>query len=397
MAATNGMYAEERAEVEVEVLSTAVDSARGHGQMHASQQSEQSDHLGSSSSWGFSPSTGNRPSNPQSNPSFYQRIFNLHSSFRQVADTAAAMAMSRMEEAEQREVRAGQPDKTDKTVGSALDQPAAAERRTLDLALCQGKTFISMIASVAAVLGPSTDDSGVDWKFASQGLLTVSEKHARKETWTKKTQLNPAGLDLIFNASREFVGSHNAEHDASFERATYINGAQHVLRGLPRDLEPGEAAMLHRAMPESLGSAPPPPVAGGIDGHHQQQQQQGGTAGDTGNQNAVHVLVLFCMCWLYAIGAWIVPRITAFGARVIQAEQRHQCLPRLWLAASSVFPTVIEAVGWLRACWPVQALLTMLGYAAAGVRGALQEFGEGNMAAPGGAATKRKGAARGRK
>lgn len=153
--------------------------------------------------------------------------------------------------------------------------------------------------------------------------------------------------------------------------------------------------MLHRAMPESLGSVPPPP-AGGIDGHHQQHQQH--DAADNGsNQNAVHVLVLFCMCWLYSFGAWVMPRITAFGAKVIQAEQQHQCLPRLWLAASSVFPTVIEAVGWLCACWPVQALLTMLGYAASGVRGALQEFGEGNMAAPGGAAPGRKGDGRGLK
>ncbi|KAK4039039.1 hypothetical protein C8A01DRAFT_16947 [Parachaetomium inaequale] len=272
-----------------------------------------------------------------------------------------------MEEPEQRAVRAGQPDKTDKTVGSVLDQPAAAERRTLDLALCQGKSFISMIASVAAILGPSADDSGVDWKFASQGL------------------------DLMFNASREFIGHHNAEHDASFERATYINGAQHVLRGLPRDLEPGEAAMLHRAMPQTLGAAASVP-AGGIDG---QQQQQHGAAGYGGNQNAVHVLVLFCMCWLYTIGAWVVPRITAFGARVIQAEQRHQCLPRLWLAASWVFQTVVGAVVWLRACWPVRALLAMLGYAAQGVRGALQEFGEGNMAVRGGPAPRgRKGAAR---
>ena len=51
------------------------------------------------------------------------------------------------------------------------------------------------------------------------------------------------GLDLILNSSREYTAScQSAEYDADFERSTYINGIQHMVRGLPRDLDPAAHA-----------------------------------------------------------------------------------------------------------------------------------------------------------
>lgn len=54
--------------------------------------------------------------------------------------------------------------------GPALEHHAAVpDRRSLDVALAQGKWFISVVASLAAVLGSPSTSSGVDWKSASQG------------------------------------------------------------------------------------------------------------------------------------------------------------------------------------------------------------------------------------
>ena len=75
----------------------------------------------------------------------------------------------RTEKAEEaREV--GEAKTKEKAVGPTLDQTALPDRRTLDMALAQAKSFVSIIASVAAVLGRSGTESGIDWKSASQGL-----------------------------------------------------------------------------------------------------------------------------------------------------------------------------------------------------------------------------------
>ncbi|KAK4151263.1 hypothetical protein C8A00DRAFT_36089 [Chaetomidium leptoderma] len=294
------------------------------------------------------------------------RVFSLVNTargrLRQIAGMATSNPQPRAEIRRQRTIlrRTVWGSKLERT-DMDTDRPAAPDRRALDLAFTQGKEFVSMVTSVAAILGSASVDSGVDWKSASQGL------------------------DLILNSSREYTTGYqsaDAEYDADFERSTYINGAQHMLRGLPRDLEPGEAAMLHRAMPPALRAASaartPPPAPGRVGGQHR-IATAGGGPGATTNQNMVHVLVLFCLCWLYSFAAWFVPKVARYGARIILAEQKHGYVPRLMVAASRFLHAVVDVLRWLGERWPFQ----WLEYVRQGVRGAVQEFGEKAVAREG--------------
>ncbi|KAL2159015.1 hypothetical protein VTH06DRAFT_3046 [Thermothelomyces fergusii] len=233
---------------------------------------------------------------------------------------------------------------------------AVPDRRSLDVALAQGKWFVSIVASLAAALGSPSTSSGVDWKSASQGL------------------------DLILNASREYATGqdtrHNqqqqqqqqhADHDSYFERSAYINGTQHVLRGLPRDLDPAEAAMLHRSMPRALCLSRNPAAAGG--------GPWGGRARGGGHRRRgrgkLQALIMFCMYALYSAAMWATPRLAGFGTRLVEAEQRHQYVPRLLMALATLLQVVVLALHWVSGCWPCQALLMLLNYAVDGVRAAL--------------------------
>lgn len=140
-----------------------------------------------------------------------------------------------------------------------------------------------------------------------------------------------------------------------------MNGALHVIRALPPNLDPGEAAMLYRAMPETLVDAAA--AARGVNG-------QKGTAAARGrNQNVVHGLVLFCLCWLYSSAEWVIPKVAVYGSRLVKAEREHGHLRRL-------ARSIVEVLLWFGACWPCQTFQLMFEYAAQGVCGALFEFGE---------------------
>ncbi|KAK4251520.1 hypothetical protein C7999DRAFT_27937 [Corynascus novoguineensis] len=255
----------------------------------------------------------------------------------------------------------------EKAVGPTLDQTALPDRRTLDMALAQSKAFVSIIASVAAVLGRSATESGIDWRSASQGL------------------------DLILNASRDYVARqnilhhhhhhHNAsDYDAYFERTAYVNGTQHVLRGLPRDLDPAEAAMLHRSMPQALSNTtagwPPPgkPRAAAA------AAAVGGCSKGGGGRNKVQALALFCMYSMYSLTVWAIPKLVRFGGRLVEAEHERQYMPRLLMALAALLEVVVVTLNWLSGCWAYQLLVTLLGYAVEGVRGAIYEFSSEKVA-----------------
>ncbi|AEO55287.1 hypothetical protein MYCTH_2124224 [Thermothelomyces thermophilus ATCC 42464] len=242
-------------------------------------------------------------------------------------------------------------------VGPALEHHAAVpDRRSVDVALAQGKWFVSIIASLAAVLGLPATSSGIDWKSASQGL------------------------DLVLNASREYITGqetrHNqhADHDAYFERSAYINGTQHILRGLPRDLDPAEAAMLHRSMPRALSAScnPPPAAAAGGWGWSGGRARRGGRR--RSSRGKLQGLAMFCMYAVYSIAMWATPKLAGFGTRLVEAEQRHQYVPRLLMALAALLQVVVLALHWLSGCWPCQALLMLLNYALDCVRGVVFDF-----------------------
>lgn len=157
---------------------------------------------------------------------------------------------------------------------------------------------------------------------------------------------------------------------------------QHVLRGLPRDLEPAEAVMLHRAMPSVLagGESPQgrPAGDGGFDGKPGNAAGGGGAGG--GGQNVVHIFVLVALCWLSSFAAWIIPRAMAYGRRVVEAEQKHGYIPRLLLAATALLHAIVQLLRCMGEFWPCKVVFLVLEYASQGIRGAVYEFGERTVA-----------------
>jgi len=148
----------------------------------------------------------------------------------------------------------------------------------------------------------------------------------------------------------------------------YISNTLYVLRGLPQDLEPREVAMLHRALPPAAAAAYAGP--GGVPG--KPGSSAGGSEAD--GRNMVHILVLFCLCWLYSAAEWLMPKVAVCGSRIVKAEQEHGYIPRLMLALSRLFRVFVEMLRWLGDCALFQMLGAFVAYALSGIRGAMLEF-----------------------
>lgn len=173
------------------------------------------------------------------------------------------------------------------------------------------------------------------------------------------------GLDLTINASREFLAARDADYDPDFERYTYISGAQNVLRGLPRDLAPDEAAILLQAMPGALVAAMAPLPDG--------EEEANGSG--SGGRNMVHVFTLAIMCCVSYVGGLVGPKLKDYGYRAIQAEHRHKYIPSLLTAAAALLQIFGTVLFWVGDCWPCRLFCLLLGYATRGVRGAVYEYG----------------------
>ncbi|KXX75450.1 hypothetical protein MMYC01_207583 [Madurella mycetomatis] len=223
------------------------------------------------------------------------------------------------------------------------DQQAIPDSHAAITAFNGGKWFASTVASAAALWAQSPNgSSGIDWKSGSQGL------------------------ELILNSGREYVGSPNADYNSELERAAYINGAQYVLQGLPRDLEPAEMAMLHRALPPAVAASTSLPAAG--------NGQQ--TARTPGSRNWVHAIAL---CWLWCISAliaWLGPQLVHYAHKAVQLEQEHKYFTRSLAAAIRL---ICEIVRWTGDSKPGQVMSFAIEYTSQGVYSAIQEFAEGNI------------------
>ncbi|KAH6856599.1 hypothetical protein B0I37DRAFT_443250 [Chaetomium sp. MPI-CAGE-AT-0009] len=231
----------------------------------------------------------------ENQPEFHERttlgtVAFVLTGVRQAANTVA----SRVRIPRERNQAGTQSDQTDSPVVPDDEAPGAPNQRTLDLGLAQAKGFISTIASKAAISGSPTVGSNVNWQFATRGI------------------------DLLLTSSREFASRLTPDQDAHFERSTYINGAQHVLRALPRDLSAAEAAVLHRALPHSV--AHPGPAPGFFSGWRRRSsgQRQDGS-GAARKQNVVHSLVVV---WLYCVCTFAV-WLEFVGVKVVEHSMRH--------------------------------------------------------------------------
>lgn len=145
-----------------------------------------------------------------------------------------------------------------------------------------------------------------------------------------------------------------------FSRMAYINGAQHVLRGLPRDLEQDEAAMLHRAMPQALGSRTlPAPTPGGDDG-------------EDDHRNLVRSVALLLIGWTCSAVAWTWPRVGDYGSRAAQAEREHNYIPGVLSAVTWLMEITRGVLRWIGE--PCHVLLLAVEYVTNGARGAVEEL-----------------------
>ncbi|KAH6631807.1 hypothetical protein F5144DRAFT_629763 [Chaetomium tenue] len=224
------------------------------------------------------------------------------------------------------------------------------KQRTLDLGLAQAKGFVSMVASEAAISDPPAVGSNVNWRFVTRGM------------------------DLVLTSSHEFASREDADPNIQLERSTYINGAQHILRGIPRNLTPDESAMLRRALPRSLAQPDTGPISWWrrLNGQPQDAAPAAGGAGGRGQQNMVQSLLAIVLYCLYVLAM----RLENLGVKVLAAEREHAYASRLLLAT---FDLACLAVRMLRECselWPCQTLLGILKYVAVGVLGAFVEVWE---------------------
>lgn len=181
----------------------------------------------------------------------------------------------------------------------------------------------------------------------------------------RTTELNPP----IYLAGPSSSRGHNSHADS--ERLSYINGVLHILRNLPHDLEPHEAAMLHRAMPPTLAL----PNGGGV-GVNGQPGMALRPAGNNNNnsRNWVHVVVLFFLYFFAASSSWMVPKLVAYGKKFIRAEHEHGYIPQMIMAGAAMLQAVVGALCWFADSWPCRVMVVVGEYAIGGVRGAMSEF-----------------------
>ncbi|KAL2267638.1 hypothetical protein VTJ83DRAFT_4915 [Remersonia thermophila] len=263
--------------------------------------------------------------------------------------------------------------------------PIDLDRYMPDLALVKGVVSgVSLVANtVRSVAG-----RGSYWENGRQAQGDAAPFNGRSHRQHQQRQ--HADQAPRHQPDQQVARSDSRTTQDDSERLMYINGALHVLRGLPRDLEPGEIAMLQRAMPPALatghssalqqqgpyGLMAAEPWAG--DPYNRQQQPNcASRSGD--RRNLVHVLVLALLCWLWAAAEAVVPWAAAAGRRAARAEHEHGYLPRLLVAASGLLLALLEVSRRVCECRLFEVLVALVGYATTGMGEAVREFVEGKV------------------
>jgi hypothetical protein len=131
-----------------------------------------------------------------------------------------------------------------------------------------------------------------------------------------------------------------------------------VLSGLPRDLDPAEAAMLHRAMPPALAAS------------SGEQQAAGKQAG----RNLVQTIAYLWISCMYTLLLWVGPKVRFFGAILFQMEQEHHYFARLLAMLVQFWQAVGEWLGRAGGSTSSGVILWAVGYTSQGVFGAFHEF-----------------------
>lgn len=196
-------------------------------------------------------------------------------------------------------------------------------------------SFSSMISTLPA-LGVN-GASGVDWRCGGQGV------------------------DLITNAGRESRCGIGAEYNSPFERTAYVDGVSYMLRGLPRDLDETEVAVLRRSMPEPLADALP---GSSMPREHKRRPLREG--------NFVHNLLFNILMFLHVWICWAMPHALYLAGELMRFERANKI-------TEHVLSAVVTAVNALRRIGDGiagQVISDVCEYMAQGISGALKEFAQ---------------------
>ncbi|KAL2255232.1 hypothetical protein VTK26DRAFT_3819 [Humicola hyalothermophila] len=212
--------------------------------------------------------------------------------------------------------------------------------------------FCSLLASVAlAFQTAEAQASGVDWRSASRGL------------------------DLIFDAGREYIGHPDTDYNPDGERLAYFHGVLLLLRGLPDDLEPAEAAMLHHAMPGAAVELTTGPRNAHAHAHGGQRQRGTTTANETpAVQTWMQAATFWFLCFARDVGALLWSLLFALGRQAVLLEQKHGSLTWLIITVAGFLRVLFEGIQQLVGTKTGQAVLQLADCTSQGVAEGIQEF-----------------------
>ncbi|KAM7204494.1 hypothetical protein V8F20_003610 [Naviculisporaceae sp. PSN 640] len=207
----------------------------------------------------------------------------------------------------------------------------------------------NLASSMSMLPGPATSDTGINWRCGAQGF------------------------GLVINSAQESRCRQSSNYNPCFERTSYIDGVQYMLQGLPRDLDPTEAAILRRSMPTILSESPPHYSQ---DDHHPEfdMDNQARPVSPSEDRNLIHSLLLFMLIYMKSWILWTMPYILLLSREVIQFEREHNVAGLVVNKCMAAMRASVQVVRAMSHGPLGQCVGSSLEYLAEGVSGALQEF-----------------------
>ncbi|KAK4214880.1 hypothetical protein QBC37DRAFT_142147 [Rhypophila decipiens] len=232
---------------------------------------------------------------------------------------------------------------TDQQTTPDLDAFAFADARNL-------ASSMSMLPPA-----PENNDTGINWRCGAQGF------------------------GLVISSAQESRSRRSDDYNSCFERSSYIDGVQYMLQGLPRDLDPTEAAILRRSMPPALSDS-----LSSKDRHHSHRKLSSDPYVDgtdktfsravDDDRNLVHSLLLFVLIYMKNWMLWVMPYVLLLSGEVISFEREHNIAGMVLSKCMAGMSASLRAIKAMSHGPLGQYLGSVLEYFAEGVSGALQEF-----------------------
>lgn len=147
-----------------------------------------------------------------------------------------------------------------------------------------------------------------------------------------------------------------------------------MLQGLPRDLDPTEAAILRRSMPPALSESL---------SHHSHDvdlpdsyinTNSGPPSSPGEDRNLIHSFILFVLIYMKSWIMWIMPYILLLSGEVIRFEREHNVAGVMLNKCMAGMTASLQAIRAMSDGPLGQCVRSVLEYLAEGVSGALQEF-----------------------